>query len=66
MPSATCPSCGEKGKIGSNLIGTRIKCKKCGNSFLVAAPVGQVTATDRRLVRSLSPFDTPLARLDPS
>jgi Domain of unknown function (DUF4177) len=45
MPSVTCPSCGEKGKIGANLIGARIKCKKCGNSFLVAAPVAKAPAT---------------------
>ena len=45
MPSVTCPSCGEKGKIGPNLIGARIKCKKCGISFLVAAPVAKAVAT---------------------
>jgi hypothetical protein len=45
MLSVTCPTCGEKGKIGSDLIGARIKYKKCGISFLVAAPVGRVPAT---------------------
>jgi hypothetical protein len=38
MPNVTCPSCGEKGKIPPQYIGTRIKCKKCGNAFLVTAP----------------------------
>lgn len=35
MPSVTCPSCGEKGRVPSQFIGARIKCKACGNSFLV-------------------------------
>ena len=35
MPNVSCPTCGERGKIPSNLIGVRIKCKKCGLSFLV-------------------------------
>ncbi|MFO0952307.1 MAG: DUF4177 domain-containing protein [Isosphaeraceae bacterium] len=38
MPAVTCPSCGEKGKIPGTFIGTRIKCKKCGNAFLVTPP----------------------------
>jgi hypothetical protein len=36
MPSVTCPTCGERGKIPSNLIGSRIKCRKCGLSFTVS------------------------------
>jgi hypothetical protein len=36
MPSVACPACGERGKIPPNLIGARIKCKKCGISFNVA------------------------------
>jgi uncharacterized protein (DUF983 family) len=39
MPSVTCPSCGEKGRIPTQFLGTRIKCKICGVSFLVAGPV---------------------------
>lgn len=38
MPYVTCPTCGERGKITSNLIGVRIKCRKCGLSFLVSQP----------------------------
>jgi hypothetical protein len=38
MASVTCPSCGERGKIPSSLIGSRIKCKKCGVSFTVSPP----------------------------
>jgi hypothetical protein len=38
MPYVTCPTCGERGKITSNLIGVRIKCRKCGESFLVSPP----------------------------
>lgn len=38
MPSVACPTCGEKGRIPSHFIGIRIKCKMCGNSFLVTPP----------------------------
>lgn len=38
MPSVTCPSCGEKGRVPAQFVGIRIKCKKCGNAFLVAPP----------------------------
>lgn len=41
MPYVTCPTCGERGKIPSNLIGVRIKCRKCGLSFLVSPPAGK-------------------------
>jgi hypothetical protein len=44
MPTVTCPSCGERGKIGSSFIGSRLKCKKCGLSFLVSAPAAKQTA----------------------
>src|SRR5215475_10527114 len=40
MPYVTCPTCGERGKIPSSLIGVRIKCRKCGLSFLVSPPAG--------------------------
>lgn len=39
MAFVTCPTCGEKGKLARELIGKRIKCQKCGTSFLVSAPV---------------------------
>jgi len=39
MPTVVCPTCGEKGRIPAQFIGIRIKCKKCGNSFLVTPPV---------------------------
>jgi hypothetical protein len=41
MPYVTCPTCGERGKIPSSLIGVRIKCRKCGLSFLVSPPAGR-------------------------
>ncbi len=44
MPTVTCPSCGERGKIGSSFIGSRLKCKKCGLSFVVSAPAAKQTA----------------------
>jgi Domain of unknown function (DUF4177) len=44
MPFVTCPSCGEKGKVPSQLVGVRIKCKKCNNSFLVTPPAPKPAA----------------------
>src|SRR5271166_2403499 len=44
MPYVTCPSCSERGKIAPSLIGARIKCKKCGNSFAVSPPAPKATA----------------------
>src|SRR4051812_25101377 len=41
MPYVTCPTCGERGKIPSSLIGHRIKCRKCGLSFQVSPPTGK-------------------------
>jgi hypothetical protein len=41
MPYVTCPTCGERGKIPPNLIGARIKCRKCGLGFQVAPPVAK-------------------------
>lgn len=41
MSYVTCPTCGERGKITSNLIGVRIKCRKCGVSFLVSPPTAK-------------------------
>jgi ribosomal protein S27E len=29
-----CPSCGEEGKITEKIVGSRIKCTKCGHSFI--------------------------------
>jgi len=45
MPSVTCPTCGERGKIAPTLVGARIKCRKCGVSFTVAAPAAKATPT---------------------
>ncbi|WP_206108234.1 DUF4177 domain-containing protein [Paludisphaera soli] len=38
MLHIACPSCGERGKIPVGLVGARLKCKKCGGAFQVAAP----------------------------
>ena len=51
MLYVACPSCGERGKIPPTLVGSRIKCKKCGISFNVApaaakVPVAEGTARD--------------------
>jgi len=37
MLNVACPSCGERGKIPADMAGVRIKCKKCGKAFHVAA-----------------------------
>lgn len=44
MLNVVCPSCGERGKIPANLVGARIKCKKCGQAFHVAAAPGKTAA----------------------
>ena len=44
MPYVKCPSCGERGKIGSALVRRRIKCKQCGVSFQVSPPPAKPTA----------------------
>lgn len=33
-----CPSCSTAGKVKEELVGRRIRCRKCGTTFLVAAP----------------------------
>jgi hypothetical protein len=45
MPYVVCPSCGERGKIPPSLLGSRIKCKKCGLSFNVAPAAAKATAS---------------------
>lgn len=35
MLTMTCPSCQESGKVPDTFVGQRIKCKKCGGTFLV-------------------------------
>lgn len=44
MAYVTCPSCGERGKISSTMVGSRIKCKKCGVSFTVSPPGAKAAA----------------------
>jgi hypothetical protein len=46
MPYVACPSCGERGKIPPNLVGARIKCKKCGISFNVAPSAAKAATAD--------------------
>src|SRR5262245_16041463 len=41
MPYVTCPTCGERGKIPPNLVGARIKCRKCGLGFTVSPPAAK-------------------------
>jgi hypothetical protein len=45
MPFVACPSCGERGKIPPTLVGSRIKCKKCGISFNVAPSSTKASAS---------------------
>jgi hypothetical protein len=44
MPTVKCPTCGEKGPITRDLVGMRIKCRKCGTSFQVTAPAAKAAA----------------------
>ena len=34
MSPVKCPSCGEKGNLSDQLLGKKIRCQKCGSSFL--------------------------------
>ena len=44
MLHVACPSCGERGAISAEHVGTRIKCRKCGQAFRVAAPAQKAAA----------------------
>ncbi len=44
MLHIACPSCGERGAISAEHVGTRIKCRKCGQAFRVAAPAQKPAA----------------------
>jgi hypothetical protein len=69
MPSVTCPTCGERGKITPNLIGARIKCKKCGVSFQISPPAAKPTpaaATAGLTARAESPSGIEVEGLDAS
>ena len=59
MPTVTCPTCGEKGKIAPELIGARIKCKKCGNTFLVSPPAAKAVAAAAASAPSAAAVHTP-------
>jgi hypothetical protein len=44
MVSVTCPSCGEKGNLPTQLLGKRVKCQKCGKSFLAGSSTAETPA----------------------
>jgi Domain of unknown function (DUF4177) len=69
MPYVKCPSCGERGKIGPDMVGARIKCKHCGVSFQVSAPPAKATAgltTDLASRAALAPDGIEVEGLDAS
>jgi hypothetical protein len=69
MPTVTCPTCGERGKILPTLIGARIKCKKCGVSFQVSPPAAKpapAAATSAPPARADSPSGIEVEGLDAS
>jgi hypothetical protein len=55
MLNVACPSCGERGKIPTSLVGQRIKCKKCGQAFNVVAPPGKAAAAAPAQAPALDP-----------
>jgi hypothetical protein len=65
MPNVTCPTCGERGKIPPNLVGARIKCRKCGLSFTVAAPVAKGVAGSSASAPSSGGVTGPTAVAEP-
>jgi Domain of unknown function (DUF4177) len=66
MPTVTCPTCGERGKIGANLFGSRIKCKKCASSFQVMAPAAKPTPAGAGVARAENPSGIAVEGLDAS
>ena len=55
MPYVTCPTCGERGKIGATFVGSRLKCKKCGSSFLVSPAAAREPAPRGDAVAAAAP-----------
>ncbi len=64
MPYVSCPTCGERGKIPTDLIGVRIKCKKCGLSFLVAPPPAAKAGTTTTAATAPMPSSGPSAAVE--
>lgn len=62
MPYVTCPTCGEKGKIPAHLVGVRIKCRKCNNSFLVTPPTAKAEAAATSVLEDPGPRPAVAAR----
>ncbi len=65
MPYVTCPTCGERGKIPPNLVGARIKCRKCGLGFQVAAPVAKTAGVATAAATSPGGGSVPSAVAEP-
>ncbi len=65
MPYVTCPTCGERGKIPPNLVGARIKCRKCGLGFQVAAPAAKSAAVASGAATSPGGGSVPSAVAEP-
>jgi hypothetical protein len=65
MPYVTCPTCGERGKIPPNLVGARIKCRKCGLGFQVAAPAAKSAAVAGAAATSPGGGSVPSAVAEP-
>jgi hypothetical protein len=49
MIFVTCPSCGEKGGLPNQLVGRKVRCQKCGKSFLAAAPTAETLTSGSAL-----------------
>jgi Domain of unknown function (DUF4177) len=65
MPYVTCPTCSERGKIPPNLVGARIKCRKCGLSFTVSAPAAKGAAGPSASAMSSGSATGPTAVAEP-
>lgn len=57
MAFVVCPSCYEKGRVPKQLIGRRIKCQKCGTSFVVEAPKSAPVAATGHETMEVLVFD---------
>lgn len=66
MLHVACPSCFERGAISAEHVGTRIKCRKCGQTFRVAVPAQKAATTAPQAHAAVSAATTVAPQAAPS
>jgi len=62
MSAVICPSCGEKGNLSDQLLGKKLRCQKCGTSFVAGAVPGAIpTPALHPATPTPAPHPAPLA-----